>query len=53
MIKEENYFSLLISDNTESQKKSIELSGTSAVLGISLIAFVLGYAYASTKKKAI
>ena len=48
----QNSFSFLISGNTDSEKTSIELSGTSAVLGISLIAFVLGYAYASTKKKA-
>lgn len=49
---EQNKFSFQISDNTDSEKKSIELSGTSAVLGISLLAFVLGYAYASSKKKA-
>lgn len=51
-MQKEPTFSFLISDNTESEKTSIELSGTSAVLGISLIAFVLGYAYASSKKKA-
>ena len=53
MNKDEKNFSFLISDKSDSKETSIELSGTSAVLGISLIAFVLGYAYASTKKKVI
>lgn len=47
----ENKFSFLISDKSDSKETSLEMSGTSVVLGISLIAFVLGYAYASTKKK--
>lgn len=50
---DQNKFSLLLSDKSDSKETSIEITGTSAVLGISLIAFVLGYAYASTKKKVI
>ena len=49
---DQNKFSLLLSDKSDSKETSIELSGTSAVLVISLIAFVLGYAYASSKKMA-
>lgn len=47
----ENSFSLAISDRTDEKETSIEFSGTFAVLGIALIAFGLGYAYASSKKK--
>lgn len=47
----ENSFSFSISDKTDEKESSIEFSGTSAVLGIALIAFGLGYAYASSKKK--
>ncbi len=35
----ENSFSLAISDRTDEKESSIEFSGTSAVLGIALIAF--------------
>ena len=53
MNKDGNNFSFLISEKSESNETLIEFSGTTVALGISLIAFVLGYAYASTKKKAI
>lgn len=49
----ENSFSLAISDRTDEKESSIEFSGTFAVLGIALIAFGLGYACASSKKKAL
>lgn len=49
----ENSFSFAISDKTDEKETSVEFSGTSAVLGIALIAFGLGYAYASSKKKAL
>lgn len=49
----ENSVSFAISDRTDEKESSIEFSGTFAVLGIALIAFGLGYAYASSKKKAL
>lgn len=49
----ENSFSVAISDRTDEKETSIEFSGTFAVLGIALIAFGLGYACASSKKKAL
>ena len=49
----DNSFSLQVSDKTNEKESSIQLSGTSAVLGIALIAFGIGYAFASTTKKAL
>lgn len=49
----ENSVSLAISDRTDEKETSIEFSGTFAVLGIALIAFGLGYACASLKKKSL
>jgi len=49
----EKSFSFVISDRTDEKETSIEFSGTSVVLGIALIAFGLGYACASSKKKAL
>lgn len=46
----ENSFSFSLSDKTDEKGTSIEFSGTSSVLGIALIAFGLGYVYASAKK---
>lgn len=47
----ENSVSFAISDRTDEKESSIEFSGTFAVLEIALIAFGLGYACASSKKK--
>ena len=49
----ENSVSFAISDRTDEKESSIEFSGTFVVLGIALIAFGLGYACASSKKKAL
>lgn len=49
----ENSVSFAISDRTDEKESSIEFSGTSAVLGVALIAFGLGYTCASSKKKAL
>ena len=47
----ENSVSFAISYRTDEKETSIEFSGTSAVLGVVLIAFGLGYTCASSKKR--
>ena len=52
-MNEEKKFSFLLTEKSEAIETSCAITGTNAVLEIALIAFGLGYIFASSKKKAL
>ncbi len=51
LMKDENNFSFLLTEKSETKETTCAITGTNAVLGIALIAFGFGCIIASSKKR--